>query len=221
MSQTSNIPVIYIIGFVSFVVVSSVLVGVLPVYVNRPICEKDISSNLLKTIHKRDIIESEYIKKLEICPDFNSPIPGITFPWMYPYLPTNFRPLNYDLTIDFEKYSQNAYEGVASVSIELSDSTDTFIIHKKFINVEVIELKDKNGNLIEISCYGEYEKNDYYIFKTKILVQIDSSPLQINYRFNGSLDKYQNGLFQYQFDNVLNKSLIVSKFEPIEARKAL
>lgn len=219
MSQKYNIPIFYVIGFVSFVVVSSILVGVLPVYLNKPICEKDLTTS--KTIHKRDLMKSKQIKKLEICPDFNSPIPGITFPWMYPNLPTNFRPLNYDLIMDFNNYAQNVYEGLVSVSIELSDSTDTFIIHKKLSSVEVRELRDKNGNSIEIGCYGEYAKNDYYVFKTKSLVQMNLSPLQIDYWFNGSLDKFQGGLFQYQFDNLLNKSLIVSKFEPIDARKAL
>jgi len=221
MSLKYNIPISYVIGFVSFVVVSTILVGVLPVYLNKPICKKDSSSSLTKIIrHKRDFI-SKHAKILEVCPDINSPLPGITFPWNYPSLPTNFRPLNYNLLMDFKNSAQNTYEGLVSVSIELSDSTDTFIVHKKFNNVEVRELRDKNGDSIEIGCYGEYPKNDYYVFKTKSLVPMNLSPLQIVYWFNGSLDKYQGGLFQYRFDNVLNKSLIVSKFEPIDARKAL
>lgn len=222
-----------LILYFSSVVTFTLLVGLLPVYVNPPECKPDEINAI------NQIVEVERTSKLSECIEFTTPEVGIEEPWFNPRLPTNIQPLEYEIEINA---LSKIYDGKLSVKLVLTDQTDTFIVHKKLNSVQVEAMFDKDNVEIPIACYGEYPKNDYYIFKTVNYIRPEQSPLDIRFGFSGSLEVYESGLFDIEFGNepdikyfcflfvftkreyfklyIFFRSLTVSKFEPLNARKA-
>ncbi|CAF0970213.1 unnamed protein product [Brachionus calyciflorus] len=213
MTKTTSVSYLVLLAYFSFVIISSVLVGVLPPLVNRPLCKSNESKI---SISKRSI-ES---KKIDICPELTDFEIGIILPWDSYRLPKNVIPLNYEIELKIPSLNSKVYNGKSEITVQISESLDTFVIHKKLMNVNITELRDSKGELLEISCAGDYDKYDYYIFKTRDYISPDSSPLTLKYTFEAHLDKYESGLFNFNFGIDKTKSMIVSKFEPIDARKA-
>lgn len=206
MSSKISVSLLGLIAYVFVVIAACLLVGLLPVYVNQPVCSnsddtfKTNSRNF--TLVKRSALP-EQTKSLDLCPEFVLPDP-IEHVWKNPRLPTYLRPTNYDVQIDILDFNKNIYEGFVTVSVDLFDQTDTFLLHKKNVFTRVEQLEDKLGALIDIGCYGIYEQNDYYIFKTISYVSPDSSPLKIKYYFNGSIDLYEYGIFKLPYGDKAN-----------------
>lgn len=190
-----------------FIFISTVLVGVLPPLINRPICNQEKEDNNLK-------IET---KKLDICPELINEDVAVILQWDTPRLPSNIEPTDYDIYLTIPSMKSENYKGKSEITVKVNDLSDTFVIHKKFMNVNVSDFQDSVGNSITISCVGDFPKRDLFIFKTRDYVQ--PGIYKITYIFEAYLNIYESGLFSFNFDN--NKSIIISKFEPIDARKAL
>ena len=232
--------------FLSLLVVSTLLVGILPPLVNRPICkttdslikssqidveieekyiEKDdfdnssllfkikSTTNLKPKVEKRSIQKGNYVNNFyykkhkfqrsevyDDCPEIVKPTPGQTYPWTNDRLTTNVIPIHYDIELFVPNYDQREFNGLMTIEIELvENSTDTFILHSRNNAVEVFSLLDKDGEMIEISCAIEYPRNEYFVFKTTQPVQVSSSPLKVEYFFDGEIDSYESGIFQADF----------------------
>ena len=127
-------------------------------------------------------------------------MPGQTYPWTNDRLTTNVIPIHYDIELFVPNYDQREFNGLMTVEIELvENSTDTFILHSRNNAVEVFSLLDKDGEIIDISCAIEYPRNEYFVFKTTKPVQVSSSPLKVEYFFDGEIDSYESGIFQADF----------------------
>lgn len=197
--------VLFSYGF--FIFVSTLLVGILPPLVNRPICSPTEENNNLK-------VET---KKLDICPELIDEDVAVILQWDTPRLPNNIEPTDYDIHLTIPNLKSKEYKGKSEITVKLNDLSDTFVIHKKFMKVNVTDFQGSDGNSITISCAGDFPKRDLFIFKTRDYIQ--PGIYKITYVFEAYLNKYENGLFSFNFDS--DKSIIISKFEPIDARKAL
>lgn len=207
----AKVPYTYLSAYIGFVIISSLLVGLLPPFVNRPTCKTDpkaaeqtpVVSNRIHIGRNR----REFSEELELCPEFTNPFPGVQPPWTYPRLPTNIIPSHYDIEINILNFNDDSYDGLVSIIVDIKQPVDTFILHKKYIETTIEALTDKEGNELEIGCYGVYEKNDYYIFRTPYPVEVDSAPLTIRFKYTGFLDKSQSGIFELNFrDHTNSKS---------------
>ena len=201
--------------FVASIVVSTLLVGILPPLVNRQLCdvaEEKRPSNV--SLQKRSTEKGHFknnfyykkyhFQKTEIyddCPEVVSPPPGqTTYPWLNKRLTSNVRPIHYDIEIFVPNYDQREFNGLIDITFEIvENATDTFIVHTRNNILEVFTLQDKNENYIDISCAVEYPKNEYFVFKTARSVQVDESPLRVQFFYEGEIDSYESGIFQADF----------------------
>lgn len=207
MARTVSVSYLSVFFYGLFIFVSTLLVGILPPLVNLPICDPhDTSQN-----------SSIAQKKLDICPELIDEDIGVILPWDSPRLPKNVVPTNYEILLIFPSLKTNMYKGRSEITVTLTDVSDTFVIHKKFINVNVTDFKDSDDKSIEIGCAGDFPKRDLFVFKTRDYLQ--PGTYRITYVFEAFLDKYESGLFSFNFKD--DKTMIISKFEPIDARKAL
>lgn len=207
MTNTISVSYLVVFSYGLFIFISTVLVGVLPPLVNRPLCDQPEQAKNFK-------VET---KKLDICPELIDEDIGIMLPWDRSRLPENLKPINYDIHLTIASLKSKMYHGISEITVTLTDLSDTFVLHKKLMNVNVTSLKNSDGTQIEISCAGDYIKRDLFIFKTRDYIQ--PGTYKITYSFEAYLDKYESGLFSFNFGN--DKTMIISKFEPIDARKAL
>lgn len=213
MVQQIAISYSFILIYSSTVISMSLLVGLLPVYVNRPYCDDiDVQQNSQpKSNNFNDSSFQSFAQQesflepfdrmiLPECIEFTVPDLGVEEPWFNSRLPSNIIPKSYDIELNLiDNVIDPQYDGTLTVTIEITDATDTFIVHKKkraesLVRVEAMH--DVDENPIEISCYGEYSKNDYYVFKTINLVKPEKSPVKVSFYFADRLNEDHSGLFQ-------------------------
>lgn len=219
MVQQIAVSYLSVIVYCSIVVVSSLLVGLLPVYVNPPPCENTENARVVVAAAVEEHLEPLAIQNnkarfviepmeedtrldLPVCFEFTVPETGIEEPWFNSRLPSNIRPDFYDLELNLN--GSSSYDGYVTITLTITDATDTFIVHKKGQDLVRVEgMFDLDTNPIEVSCFGEYAKNDYYVFKTTSAVQPAQSPVQVRFYFASRLDDddQMSGLFRIDYGN--------------------
>jgi hypothetical protein len=167
--------------------------------INRLLAQND--SVQIKYIS--DDRHSKNFNSSDLCPELTLPsIGGVGYPWLNNRLPSNIIPREYDIELSFIESNNSivSYEGTIKIIVDLTEETDTFILHDdKIESVRFVSLKDETGKQIDVTCSGKYEKNSYFLFKTKTGVEVDASPLTITLKFNNSLNFVQTGLFKVNY----------------------
>ena len=162
---------------------------------------------------KRNLSENYFLKKKNIqlknygeCPEFTFPQLGVSPPWYNNRLPSNVIPTHYDVEMYFPAFFQEEYDGFIIVTVNVMEPLDTFLIHKKFDFVQVVYMYDKYYNFFDVACDGDFKYNDYYVFKTNEFIQPEQSPLKIALFFISPLNRYENGIFEVEFETNNQKS---------------
>lgn len=208
MVQQIAVSYLTIIIYCTTIVSLTLLVGLLPVYVNPPFCADDEPNVPLANDDYKPL--TDFLPPLDdllpVCIEFTVPEAGIEEPWFNPRLPSNIQPVSYDLDINLSVLDDNnddvaSYNGFVTITLVITDATDTFILHKKNLDLVRVEaMNDLDDNPIELLCYGEYAKNDYFVFKTLGQVQVSQSPVKIELYFEARADHvYQSGLFRIDY----------------------
>jgi hypothetical protein len=174
-------------------------------------------ANELPFVEKK-LKEKNWFTKIDDCPEF-SVFQNYTL-WEYPRLPKTVVPTDYLIELYTPIFQTELYAGLAVITAELNEDTDTFIIHSKLVAEQGIALLDKNGNEIAIKCAGYYPVNDYFVIRTTNKVQRSQGPLLLEYLFIGFLNIYESGLFEVKYEGGTRDNLLASHFEPEDARKA-
>lgn len=208
MVQQIAVSYLAIIIYCTTIVSLTLLVGILPVYVNPPFCN-DVPPNVPLADDSSkpltDILDLLNRATLPVCIEFTVPEAGIEEPWFNQRLPSNIQPVSYDLDINLsvldDENNASSYNGFVTITLVVTDATDTFILHKKNLDlVRVESMNDLDDNPIELLCYGEYAKNDYFVFKTLSQVQVSQSPVKIELYFEARADHvYESGLFRIDY----------------------
>ena len=223
--------------YVSFVVSSTILVGILPVYVNPPICEElanntqqaivakidetnnlNINKNHFEFKHKaltprqqniRNKLESELDKRsdlktnttqIPLCKELINP-GSLYYPWYDTRLPTNYRPLHYNLYFYFPLWGiRSIYSGDVQIKVEILNPTNLIMLHISFGELPIFRsLTDKDGNKVEIECNGEFLEYEYYIIKTNGNLIAENGPYNLDILFLASLEQFESGIFEFNF----------------------
>jgi hypothetical protein len=216
----------YIVLFVSFVVVSTVLVGVLPALVGLPTCEPENAKtsaerfwNANSTIKRRKITDRNErldvlkalvnnpkntngeFEKLPRCDELN--VGGSGAPWENFRLPDTIVPTNYFIILYTINFSTELYSGETTISFQVVKATDTIVLNAKYLGVSLPVLQDANGLEVELKCDGLYLPNDYYVIKTTQVLQPGTYYLDLF--FTGYLNLFSAGLFEIRYNNDKNQ----------------
>jgi hypothetical protein len=195
MSEKIAISNIVTIVFTSLVVGSTLLVGLLPVYINPPDCPINESSNNNKNSKTFNITYCNEI----IQPDV------IYYPWQNPRLPSNVIPTHYDLYLDLPlwNFETSIYNGEVDITLNVTSQTQFILLHFELRGYpEFVNLTDKNGAIIEIECDGissENNKYEYFVLKTKNMLTVENGPYVISLKFQAALNEFESGLFMFHF----------------------
>jgi hypothetical protein len=147
--------------------------------------------------------DKHYTRDYQPCPEFNQSAAGQ--PWNNLRLPTNVLPTSYEIELMIPYFTSDVYVGVSQTTLELNQSTDTFIFHAKLIAIEGIVLFDNQNKVIPVKCAGYYVPNDYFIIKTESMVDITSSPLNLGLTFGGFLFLFESGLAKLNYEGGIKK----------------
>jgi glutamyl aminopeptidase len=263
------VPIVYLVGYGAFVVVATLLVGILPPLVNRPACDPSglpnsrielPSNSILKKIEpaihivrdkrqaevepvknvyeekqkyfkdnvepriKNDPFYKKYFRNKgvnDICPEITNPQPGVTYPWNSTRLPTTLKAYNYALTLYLTDVDREVYVGDNIIRFDVNQPTNYIILHSAENDLPTIQsLKNNLNQDVPITCIGEYvqDKVDYLIIKTDQPLNENNQPYSLDIAFIDFNIRTESGIFKLNYD--MNKFMIASKFQPIDARRA-
>ena len=143
--------------------------------------------------------------RVSVCPELSNPQPGVIYPWYNGRLSKDIYPINYDIELFVPKWIANIYDAFVEIEIQLNKPTNVLILHAKMELPLFNDLKDKNGNSIEVSCIGEFQFNDYYIVKLNREIQPSEAPLKLSFFVIGFFE-YESGIFEISFTDVSKTS---------------
>lgn len=148
-------------------------------------------------LQSRGKINGKQFKANDDCPEFvqyqNDTL------WESIRLPTNVKPLRYDVEIYVPKFGDETYAGVETITIDITEDTKYIIFHAIDVDIEDGKLVDKNNVEIEIQCSGFYSLNDYFVLIAKNKIPKTSSPLKLELTFLASLRNSQEGFYNVEY----------------------
>lgn len=247
MSEKVTVSHCAIAGYFLFVVCGCLLSGLLPPFINRPTCAADepvlfYSADIqnepsgqqarLKRSLVTPGVNDEYQTRF-IAPDANRAHPicselasvehftNRAYPWEAARLPKAIVPTHYEVDFIIPQFAEpDVYDGLVVINANVIEATNTFILHAKYLKLWYEELTDSTGKSIDIECVGTFAANDYIVMRTKSMMQPGSIKFSAN--FQGYLNMTNSGLFEFKFvtEELEERSMVASKFEPLDARKA-
>ncbi|KAJ8087904.1 Aminopeptidase 2 mitochondrial [Marasmius tenuissimus] len=132
-------------------------------------------------------------------------------------LPTNVKPIHYDLTIrtDLQKL---AFEGLVKIRLDVNEKTDTVVLNASGLKLGAASVISGDSRVIEIE-HVIHEKEKRVAFKfpeefnagRQVLFQIS---------FSGDILDNQVGYYRSSWmDDEMTKYIALSQFAPIDARR--
>ncbi|KAJ6055419.1 hypothetical protein N7444_004517 [Penicillium canescens] len=135
-------------------------------------------------------------------------------------LPTNVKPVHYDLTLEpnFEKFT---YEGTVSIDLEVAEDTDFVTLNTNEIDIHSAVVSAK-GSVVDSKPEISYNK-DQQIATIKFDQAIAAgSDAQLKLTFTGTLNDNMAGFYRssYKDKNGETKYIASTQMEPTDARRA-
>lgn len=103
-------------------------------------------------------------------PPQSTHVPVAPFPYKNFRLPAYIRPSYYSIDLR-PKYNQLLTDGSVSINITTSKKTNFIILHKKFITIHHVTVKEANGKSIKVVKTAEYPKYNFYYMKLENSLQ--------------------------------------------------
>ena len=229
MAEKINVPYVAIVAYGAFVLVATLLVGLLPPLVNRPTCKPEPtltvysppSSENIQTsnrvISKRSFNEKPILTKNDKNrKQFKQPGYTESSRDKFDKCGDVQNPLP---DVDYPWYSPNLDNVIFPVEydIEMTLPTREFPTYVGFITIHfnvtknseylllqidlIQDVVDGSGKPVRIACVDRYPLNDYLIIKTRDTMVPEKNTYSIEIKFVGSLSEFDSGLFSFEFDN--------------------
>ena len=132
-------------------------------------------------------------------------------------LSSDITPLYYNIVIkpDLESF---VFTGNETIDIKVLKETNKITLHSKDINIEKVELIDKNKKIQFATNikYDEDKETATFIFNNKI-----SGKVKINIIFEGVINESLRGFYKSKYElNGITKHIATTQFEATDARRA-
>ncbi|KAK4880865.1 hypothetical protein RN001_004184 [Aquatica leii] len=141
------------------------------------------------------------------------------------FLPKNVKPIRYNLTIAPNTFNvqQGYFYGSITIDIEALENTSNITLHAKelTINKYLIRVTDVNNNKIRLRNTTEDESKEFYILHLKDELKKGRRYIIMFGKYTGTLLNDKAGFFyaKYKDQNNNSKYMVVTEFEPTDARK--
>lgn len=139
--------------------------------------------------------------------------------WCRVRLPQYIVPYHYNLLIKAD-VSNLRFEGQQTVYFDLTNSTNTIVIHTKEMNISTDRVKSVSTNIIyTVAKQFIYKENEYFV-----VILSDNLPLGkylLTLNFNAEVSTKLTGFYRSSYkENGTEEILLTTKFQPTDARKA-
>ncbi|XP_016663890.1 aminopeptidase N-like isoform X2 [Acyrthosiphon pisum] len=139
-------------------------------------------------------------------------------------LPTNFKPVSYELNVVTHLEDKFMFEGVVCIRMTCVGATDTIVLHSTSLNIDTKSVVVANGgeNVIPVSNVSfDTDKELMHVTSTVNFKPCDEYVLTIP--FTGNLTDDPVGYYRKSYvdkESNLTRWLAVTYFEPLGARRA-
>ncbi|NXX16101.1 AMPE aminopeptidase, partial [Podargus strigoides] len=143
--------------------------------------------------------------------------------WRHFRLPTDVKPVHYDLEMKPEM-GNDTYTGTVSISIALEKSTSYLWLHLRETKItEMPTLRKSSGQQIALTDCFEYKPQEYIVMKAEAELSVtgESDPYILTLKFQGWLNGSLVGFYKTTYiENQQTKSIAATDHEPTDARKS-
>lgn len=149
----------------------------------------------------------------------STPKSGPLMAWDNYRLPSHISPVSYDLKLHPDLDTRR-FTGEVIIAVQVTQATDYFIVHAKFLNVTESQLRTDRGQVLPLKDGFPYPENEFFVLTLNDLVVPGKYTLHL--KFDGSLVNGIVGFYksEYVTETGIKRSLATSKFEPTYARRA-
>ncbi|KAI5967001.1 uncharacterized protein KGF55_000410 [Candida pseudojiufengensis] len=138
----------------------------------------------------------------------------------YEALPTNLKPIHYDLSIYDINLKNDTFKGEVSIDLDVLQPTNELILNYRDISVTKEDIKvTNNGDNIKIDSIEENKSKEYFIIKFNQTVE--SGKLNVIINYNAIIQTNMAGFYKSSYeDQGVTKYMLSTQFEATDARRA-
>ncbi|KAI5952527.1 hypothetical protein KGF54_003394 [Candida jiufengensis] len=138
----------------------------------------------------------------------------------YEALPTNLKPIHYDLSIYDINLTNDTFEGDVSIELEVIEPTNELYLNYRDITVKKKNIEIKNDKeTIEIESIEEHKSKEYFVVKFN--KQVTQGKLYVNIKYDAVVQTNMAGFYRSSYDdNGVEKVMVSTQFEATDARRA-
>lgn len=138
----------------------------------------------------------------------------------YEALPSQLKPIHYDLSVFDLNLDNDTYNGVAVIDLQVVEETDELHLHYR--DLKIGEIKVKVGERsIEAKVASIDEKKEFFVVKFSEQVFPKDEKIQATITYSGIIQTNMAGLYKSSYkENGETKYMMLTQFEATDARRA-
>ncbi|XP_008182457.2 aminopeptidase N [Acyrthosiphon pisum] len=139
-------------------------------------------------------------------------------------LPTNFKPVSYELYVVTHLEDKFMFEGVVSICMTCVEATDTIVLHSNILNIDTksVVVANCGENVVPVSSVSFDPEKEFMLVKSTVNFK-PGDEYVLTIPFTGNLTEGLTGYYRSSYvekENNQTKWLAVTQFEPAYARGA-
>ncbi|KAG5422099.1 hypothetical protein I9W82_001192 [Candida metapsilosis] len=138
----------------------------------------------------------------------------------YEALPTNLKPVHYDVSIADINLANDTFKGVVEIQLDVVEPTNELHLNYRDLSVskENVEITYSDEKVL-IESLTEYKSKEYFIIKLGSTLESGKVLVKINY--DGIIQTNMAGFYKSAYlENGVEKSMLSTQFEATDARRA-
>lgn len=138
----------------------------------------------------------------------------------YEALPSQLKPIHYDLSVFDLNLDNDTYNGVVVIDLQVVEETDELHLHYR--DLKIGEIKVKVGERsIEAKVASIDEKKEFFVVKFSEQVFPKDEKIQATITYSGIIQTNMAGLYKSSYkENGETKYMMLTQFEATDARRA-
>ena len=196
--KASNKRLIFIgIAVVALIVIVGVLAGVLSANREKDKCDERVKKAVLAAEGEG---KNESTTTHPVTMGSTSPTtPAILEPWEKIRLPTDIKPMHYDMLI--RVYLETlSFSGNSNISIDVTSQTDKILFHINKINIRSVEVVDSNDKILPINKQFNSTKRQFYVVILDAKMAVGRYVLRLKFVADIETEEL-NGLYKSTYKN--------------------
>jgi hypothetical protein len=198
--KASNKRLIFIgIAIVALIVIVGVLAGVLSANREKDKCDERVKKAVLAAKAEGEGKNESTTTHPVTMGSTRPTTPAILEPWEKIRLPTDIKPMHYDMLI--RVYLETlSFSGNSNISIDVTSQTDKILFHINKINIRSVEVVDSNDKILPINKQFNSTKRQFYVVILDAKMAVGRYVLRLKFVADIETEEL-NGLYKSTYKN--------------------